>query len=166
MQFLSATMIPKMIPCPCHRCCPIRCKFCAMTNLVINIQPFQYCFMCGNGDELVMCDKCSRAICVGPDAQCLRPVNLEYKNVNVSFMCPPCHQDGDRKTKNPSPYYVCMFDTLTHLTTNVRLTTLKRASMLSQPLQIRPRLGHLGNLSMNLQLKFVAVHSSFHDQNF
>ena len=65
--------------------------------------------MCGNGGKLLMCDgaNCSRAICIGPDAQCLGlPVNERFTKPDVLFICPPCHQDNDRKEKKPTPYYV------------------------------------------------------------
>jgi hypothetical protein len=65
--------------------------------------------MCGNGGVLLMCDvaKCSRSICIGPDAECLDlPVNLRFEDPDVLFICPPCHQDNDRKARKPSPYFV------------------------------------------------------------
>ncbi|KAF8264024.1 hypothetical protein EI94DRAFT_1739344 [Lactarius quietus] len=68
----------------------------------------QYCFMCGNGGDLVMCDnaRCSRAICIGPEAQCLAlPINSRFEDPDVVFICPPCHQDKDRRERKPSPYY-------------------------------------------------------------
>ncbi|KAF8274700.1 hypothetical protein EI94DRAFT_1695829 [Lactarius quietus] len=90
-----------------------------------------YCFMCGNGGELVMCNKCSRTICIGSDTQCLglpetQESTLHYKDQAVSFICPPCHQDGDWKAKAHSPYYV--HPTLQPKMTILVLTAL-RASM-------------------------------------
>lgn len=65
--------------------------------------------MCGNGGSLLMCGgvNCSRMICYGPDAQCLvTPINTRFEDPDVLFICPPCHQDNDRKAERPSPYYV------------------------------------------------------------
>ncbi|KAH9016703.1 hypothetical protein EDB85DRAFT_1898010 [Lactarius pseudohatsudake] len=65
-----------------------------------------YCFLCGNGGDLIFCDKCSRAICIGSGSQCLGlPVTSRYKDRDILFICPPCHQDGDRKEREPRPYY-------------------------------------------------------------
>jgi hypothetical protein len=50
---------------------------------------------------------CSRAICIGPDSQCLAlPVEPGFEDEDVWFICPACHQDIDRDAKKPSPYYV------------------------------------------------------------
>ncbi|KAH8976386.1 hypothetical protein EDB86DRAFT_2841066 [Lactarius hatsudake] len=66
----------------------------------------QYCFLCGNGGDLIFCDNCSRAICIGSGSQCLGlPVTSRYKDRDILFICPPCHQDGDRKERKPRPYY-------------------------------------------------------------
>ena len=65
--------------------------------------------MCGNGGTLMLCDgaNCSRAICYGPDAQCLDlPVDSRVEDSDVLFICPACHQGSDRKAGKPSPYYV------------------------------------------------------------
>ena len=65
--------------------------------------------MCGNGGHLIFCGgaECSRAICYGPDAQCLvSPVDSRFTDPDVLFICPPCHQDNDRDAKKLSPYYV------------------------------------------------------------
>ncbi len=117
-----------------------------------------------------MCDKCLHVICFGPEAQCLNTPtafsdNAIYERRDVWFICPLCHQDGDHKAKKPSPYYVC--STLQSKVTTVGLTAILRASIFQAmvALQIRPRLGHPGNLSLDLQLKFMAAHSSFHDRN-
>jgi hypothetical protein len=50
-----------------------------------------YCFLCSNGGELLICDKCSRAICLG---QCLAipgPPTSRYKDNDKLFICPACH---------------------------------------------------------------------------
>jgi hypothetical protein len=75
--------------------------------------------MCGNGGEVVLCDECSRSICIGSNTQCLglpktQESTLHYKDPAVLFVCPPCHQDGDRKAKEPSPYYVRPTPTCDH----------------------------------------------------
>ena len=59
----------------------------------------------------MMCDSagCSRAICIGPDGQCLGlPEEPGFEDEGVWFICPPCHQQGDRDAKEPTPYYVCL----------------------------------------------------------
>ena len=65
--------------------------------------------MCGNGGHLILCSsaKCSRAICIGPGTECLAPpVDSHFIGPDILFICPPCHQDKDRKAKQPSPYFV------------------------------------------------------------
>ena len=53
---------------------------------------------------MICCEKCSRAICLGP---CLKlPPNPRYRDVDVAFMCPVCHQQEDRKEQRASPYLV------------------------------------------------------------
>ncbi|KAH9048596.1 hypothetical protein EDB83DRAFT_2522864 [Lactarius deliciosus] len=66
----------------------------------------QYCFICGNGGALMMCNSCSRSICIGSDTQCLdRPATSRYQDEDVSFICTACHQDRDRKIGKPTPYF-------------------------------------------------------------
>ncbi|KAH9017859.1 hypothetical protein EDB85DRAFT_2201432 [Lactarius pseudohatsudake] len=66
----------------------------------------QYCFICGNGGDLMMCNTCSRSICIGSDTQCLDlPATSRYQDEDVSFICPACHQDMDRKINKPTPYF-------------------------------------------------------------
>lgn len=56
---------------------------------------------------MIICNRCLRAICVGPDAECLGlPVTSRYQDSDVLYLCPPCHQEGDRKARQPRPYYV------------------------------------------------------------
>lgn len=63
--------------------------------------------MCGNGGRLMMCNNCSRSICIGRNTECLGlPETSRYEDDDVFFICPPCHQDVDRKANKPSPYYV------------------------------------------------------------
>ncbi|KAH8976756.1 hypothetical protein EDB86DRAFT_2839264 [Lactarius hatsudake] len=65
-----------------------------------------YCFICGNGGALMMCNSCSRSICIGSDTQCLDlPATSRYQDEEVSFICPACHQDRDRKINKPTPYF-------------------------------------------------------------
>jgi hypothetical protein len=52
---------------------------------------------------------CSRSMCIGTDGQCLVCGNDDYVDDKVKFICPPCHQDIDRKgSKEHRPYYVRM----------------------------------------------------------
>ena len=112
--------------------------------------------MCGNGGNLLMCDgaKCSRAICIGPNAQCLGlPVDLRFEDPDVLFFCPPCHQDNNRKKNTPTPYYVCSTLDTSHQFFTYKLS---RASMSSQVLiliWIRPKRiwRHLGP-SLNMTI--------------
>lgn len=140
--------------------------------------------MCGNGSDLIMCDgpKCSREICIGPNAQCLGlPVNLCFEEPEVLFFCPPCHQYNDHGKDEPTPYYVRSMPW--HIP-SLFTYKLLRASMSSQvliPIWITPKCiwpswCHLGlslnmtvwlsYLFMNPQLQFVATLSLFHDQDF
>jgi hypothetical protein len=51
--------------------------------------------------------RCSRGICFGSNSGCLEePNNLRYEDSDVLFVCPPCHQDSDRRAKTYTPYYV------------------------------------------------------------
>jgi hypothetical protein len=53
---------------------------------------------------MICCEKCSRAICLGP---CLEPPpDPRYGEADVVFMCPVCHQQEDRKKRRVSPYFV------------------------------------------------------------
>jgi hypothetical protein len=54
--------------------------------------------MCGNGGHLLLCSNCPRAICIGPNTECLGlPVTSHFEDDDVSFPCLLCHQNGDRK---------------------------------------------------------------------
>jgi len=67
--------------------------------------------MCGNGGILLLCGSanCSCAICIGHGTECLGlPADSRYEEDEVLFICPPCHQDNDRKAKKPSPYFVSL----------------------------------------------------------
>ena len=83
-------------------------------------------------------------------------------------MCPPCHQESDRRAKKPSPYYVCPWlDVSRHDFFELRSNQgfyhdTKPGTLASRPAALCPNpymISELWSLSMSPQPKFVAVHS-------